>query len=384
MSTYPEPPVNFVMGSGTVLIDDRGREYLDFLCGLAVTSLGHCHPAVADAVSTQARTLDHVSNLFGTPQAPAVADLIDELLYDATGRHGKVFFTNSGAESNECAIKLARKASADRYRIVTTLDSFHGRTLATLAATGQRAKQVAFDPMPEGFTHVPYGDLDALLSELEAGDVAGVLLEGIQAEGGVNVPPSGYLGSVAQACKESGSMLMLDEVQTGLGRTGTWFSFMDEGVAPDIVTMAKALGNGYPVGACWAREDVADAFAPGDHGTTYGGQPVAMAAVRATLETMIDLDVPARAERASKRLVDGLRDLEGIESVRGRGLLLGAVLDAPRAGAVVAQALSEGLVVNAVRPDVVRLTPPLTVRDDEIDEALRRLGAALVATRGAD
>jgi len=381
MGTYPSPPVTFVSGHGSVLVDEDGREYLDFLCGLAVTSLGHCHPAVADAVATQAHTLDHVSNLFGNLRGPVAADRIDELLFDATGAHGKVFFSNSGAEANECAIKLARKASPDRHRVVSTIDSFHGRTLATLAATGQPSKQVAFAPMPEGFTHVPYGDLQALQEELDKGDVAGVLLECIQAEGGINVPPADYLTGASRACRAAGALLIVDEVQTGLGRTGTWFSFQDEGLTPDIVTMAKALGNGFPVGACWAVTSVADHFVPGDHGSTYGGQPVAMAAVAATLDTMIDLDVPARVQRASERLVAGLLDLEGVATVRGRGLLLGAVLDTPSAGTVVSAALAHGLVANAVRPDVVRLTPPLLVTDDEIDEALRRLGAALHQTR---
>lgn len=381
MGTYPTPPVTFVSGRGSVLVDEDGREYLDFLCGLAVTSLGHCHPIVADAIAAQAGTLDHVSNLFGNLRGPAAADRIDALLFDATGSHGKVFFSNSGAEANECAVKLARKASAGRHRVVSTLDSFHGRTLATLAATGQPSKQVAFAPMPEGFTHVPYGDLQALRDELDRGDVAGVLLECIQAEGGINVPPPGYLPGVAEACREAGTLLIVDEVQTGLGRTGDWFSFQDEGLVPDIVTMAKALGNGFPVGACWAVTSIADHFVPGDHGSTYGGQPVAMAAVEATLDTMIESAVPARARRASERLVAGLLDLEGVIAVRGRGLLLGAVLAGPRAGVVVSAALDNGLVANAVRPDVVRLTPPLLVSDEEIDEALRRLGAALHQTK---
>ncbi|MEI8051383.1 MAG: acetylornithine/succinylornithine family transaminase [Actinomycetes bacterium] len=383
MATYAEPTVTFVSGSGTTLIDDQGKEYLDFLCGLAVTSLGHARPEVTSAIADQANTLSHVSNLFANELGPEVADLIDGLLTTATGTSGRVFLCNSGAEANECALKLARRVQPGKHAVITTLDSFHGRTLATLTATGQPAKHEPFQPLPEGFSYVPFGDLTAMKARLAIGDVAAVLVECIQAEGGVNVPEKGYLSGVEAACREAGALFMVDEVQAGLGRTGQWFSFQDEGLTPDVVTMAKALGNGFPVGACWAKADVADCFGPGDHGSTFGGQPLAMAAVKATLATMIDIDAPNAAASASAHLVSSLSDLDGIVAVRGRGLLLGAVLSAPVAGAVAASALKDGLIVNAVRPDVIRLTPPLTVSSEEIDEAVRRLGVILHETMGS-
>ena len=377
MHTYGEPTVTFVSGSGTTLVDDQGRHYLDFLCGLAVTSLGHAHPAVAEAVGNQAATLLHLSNLFGNELGPEVATLLDGLIADAQGRHGRVFLCNSGAEANECALKLARKARPGRYVVISAGEAFHGRTLATLAATHQSAKQAPFQPLPDGFERVAFGDLGAARAVLARGDVAGVLIECIQAEGGINVPEPGYLPGLEQACREFGALFMVDEVQTGLGRTGQWFSFQNEQLTPDVVTMAKALGNGVPVGACWAAEEIADAFVPGDHGTTYGGQPLAMSAARATLRTMINIDAPALAQAAGAKLRNQLIDLPGVVDVRGRGLLLGIALSDAKAGAVVADCLNQGLILNAVRPDTIRMTPPLMVSDEEIARAVEILAAVL-------
>jgi acetylornithine/N-succinyldiaminopimelate aminotransferase len=374
MNNYPPQPVTFVRGEGSRLWDADGKVYLDFLGGLAVTSLGHAHPAVADAIAEQARTLLHVCNLYGTTVGPAVAETLDRLL----GGGGKIFFANSGAEANECAIKLARKWSGPgRYAVVSTYGSFHGRTLAALAATGQPAKHEPFQPMPEGFRHVALGDIDAMDAAVDPKVVAAVLVEPIQGEGGVNVPPKGWLGEVRRLCDERDVLLMLDEVQTGLGRTGEWFGFQHEGVRPDVVTLAKALGNGMPIGACWAREEVAAAFVPGDHGTTFGGQPLAAAAARATLAVMEAEDVPARATRAGARLAEGLTGLPGVASVRGRGLLLAAELAGRLSKDVAGAALDRGLVVNAVTPTAIRLAPSLLVTDDEIDEALAVLEGCL-------
>ncbi len=380
MRTYAEPPVTLVRGEGTVVYDADGRAYLDFITGLAVVSLGHAHPAVADAVAEQARTLTHVSNLYGNALGPEVARTIDRLINGGTGQAGgQVFFTNSGAEANECALKLARRwAWGGRHVVVSANNSFHGRTLATLTATGQPEKQAPFLPLPEGFVHVPYDDVAALDKALETETVAAVLLEPLQGEGGVNVPSSDYLGAVSALCRERNVLLMLDEVQTGLGRTGHWFAFQAQGLEPDVVTMAKALGNGMPVGACWARAEVAAAFGPGDHGSTFGGQPLALAAARATLATMEAEDVCARARRAGAILTAGLATLPGVVSVRGAGLLLAAQLDAPVAKEVAARALELGLLVNPVRPDAVRVAPPLLVGDDELTRALDLLGQALV------
>jgi acetylornithine/N-succinyldiaminopimelate aminotransferase len=379
MHTYPEPPVTFVRGEGTVLWDTEGRRYLDFLSGLAVTSLGHAHPAVAEALAEQSRTLLHVSNLFGNVVGPGVAATLDRLIGGGEERAGgQVFFTNSGAEANECAIKLARKwAGPGRHVVVSTWDSFHGRTLATLHATGQPAKHVPFAPLPEGFEHVPYDDIDALDAACDPARVAAVLVEPVQGEAGVIVPSSDYLAAVRALCDERAILLMADEVQTGLGRTGRWFGFQHTAVMPDVITMAKALGNGVPIGACWARAEVAAAFGPGDHGSTFGGQPLAAAAAAATLAVMEAEDVPARAVRAGARLTAALEGLDGVTAVRGQGLLLGAVLDGDRAVAVTAAALAAGLVVNAPRPDTIRLAPSLLVTDAEIDEAVAILGSVL-------
>src|SRR2546421_2162059 len=347
MPTYPPQPVTFVRGQGTELFDESGRRYLDFLSGLAVTSLGHAHPAVAEALSEQARTLLHVSNLYGTLPQRDVAATLDRLI----GGSGKVFFCNSGAEANEAAIKLARKwGGHGRFVVVSAYGSFHGRTLATLHATGQPQKHEAFQPLPEGFRHVAWDDVEALERALDP-SVAAVLLEPVQGEGGVNPATVEYFQGVRRICDERGILFMVDEVQTGLGRTGRWFGFQHFGVMPDVVTMAKALGNGVPIGACWARAEVANAFEPGDHATTFGGQPLATATARAVLGEMRRLDVPTLASRAGERLMRALADVPGVAGVRGLGLLIAAQLDEGiDAKAVTAACLSEGLVVNAVTP----------------------------------
>ncbi|MGI8755852.1 MAG: acetylornithine transaminase [Acidimicrobiales bacterium] len=379
MPTYPPPPVTFVRGEGSRLWDNEGNVYLDFLGGLAVTSLGHAHPAVADALSEQARTLVHVSNLFGNEVGPEVAATLDRLL----GGGGKVFFANSGAEANECALKLARKwGGRGRHEVISAFGSFHGRTLATLHATGQPAKHEAFQPLPEGFRHVAWDDLDALEAAIGP-SVAAVFLEPIQGEGGVNPPSAQYFQGVRRLCDERGLLLMVDEVQAGLGRTGRWFGHQHFDVVPDVVTMAKALGNGVPIGACWARADVADVFVPGDHGSTFGGQPLATAAARATLAVMEALDVPGRATRAGKRLRTALDATPGIAATRGNGLLIGAELDgAIDARPVAAEALRRGLVINAVTPTALRFAPSLLVTDAEIEEAVAVVAAVLADGTG--
>ncbi|TMK67740.1 MAG: acetylornithine transaminase [Actinobacteria bacterium] len=384
MQTYGRFPVCFVRGEGTLLYDVDGKRYLDFIAGLAVVSLGHAHPAIADAVAHQARTLLHVSNFFYNDVQPRVAAHIDRLL----GGGGRVFFGNSGAEANECAIKLARRygqrhGGPERYHVLSAYASFHGRTLTTLAATGQPQKHEAFQPLPSGFRYVEFGDAGALAAAMDE-RVCAVMLEPIQAEGGVNPAPAGYLEAVRELCTEREALLVLDEVQTGLGRTGKWFGFEHaEGVRPDVVSLAKALGNGVPIGACWARDDVAAAFDPGDHASTFGGQPLAARAALATLIEMEDQDVPARAHAAGERLTKSLEGLPGVASVRGAGLLLAAELaDGRDAKEVAAACLDAGLVVNAVTPTALRFEPPLLVSDDEIDEAVAILEQVLAAPGG--
>jgi predicted acetylornithine/succinylornithine family transaminase len=382
MATYARLPVAFVRGEGTWLYDSEGRAYLDFVSGLAVSSLGHAHPVIADAVAEQARTLLHVSNLYYNDLQPRLAARLDGLL----GGDGRVFFTNSGAEANECAIKLARRhgqsnGGRDRYHVVSAYGSFHGRTLTTLAATGQPQKQEVFQPLPPGFRQVAFGDVDALAGTLDE-RVCAALLEAVQGEGGVQPAPPGYLEAVRALCDEREALLIADEVQTGLGRTGAWFGFqhdLGDSARPDIVTLAKALGNGVPIGACWARAEVAAAFRPGDHATTFGGQPLAARAALAVLDVLESEDVPARAAKAGERLTKALLALDTVAFVRGRGLLLAAELDNLDAGVVMHECLARGLVVNAVTPTALRLAPSLLVTDDEIDDAVRIIDDALAA-----
>jgi predicted acetylornithine/succinylornithine family transaminase len=383
MPTYPPTTLTLVRGEGSWLWDDAGHRYLDLLSGLAVTSLGHSHPAVAEALHHQAQTLLHVSNLFGTEIGPQVAATLDRLLgvgqpgWPESGTRGQVFFANSGAEANECALKLARRfGGRGRHVVVSAFGSFHGRTLATLHATGQPAKHEAFQPLPEGFRHVAWCDLEDLERALDP-TVAAVLLETVQGEGGVNPATAEYLQGVRRLCDERGALLMVDEVQTGLGRCGSWFAHQQLGVVPDVVTMAKALGNGVPIGACWAKREVAAAFEPGDHATTYGGQPLATAAARAVLAVMEAEDVPARAVRAGARLTAGAEALDGVAAVRGLGLLLAIELDGHDAKAVAARLLELGAIVNAVTPTALRLAPSLLISDDEIDLAVDLLAKAL-------
>ncbi|MGH9236007.1 MAG: aspartate aminotransferase family protein [Acidimicrobiales bacterium] len=387
MATYPPPPVTFVRGQGSYLWDDAGRRYLDLLSGLAVTSLGHGHPAVTQALATQAATLVHVSNLFGTEVGPQVARTLDRLVGDGVPVGGQVFFCNSGAEANECAIKLARRVGGrGRHVVVSAYGGFHGRTLATLHATGQPEKHEPYQPLPEGFRHVAWDDLDALAAALDP-TVAAVLVEPVQGEGGVNPASPAYFQGVRRLCDERGVLLMVDEVQTGLGRTGRWFGFQHLGVQPDVVTMAKALGNGVPIGACWARPEVSAVFGPGDHATTYGGQPLATAAARAVLATMQAVDAPGRAARVGVRLAGALADLPGVAGVRGQGLLLGVELDGLDARQVNAALLDAGVVANAVTPTALRLAPSLLIEDAQVDDAVAIvadvLPTALAATAAA-
>ena len=373
MPTYAPPPVTFVRGEGTRLYDDSGKEYLDFLSGLAVTSLGHAHPKVTAAIAAQAATLSHVSNLFGNELAPSVAATLDELI----GGGGQVFFGNSGAEANECAIKLARLAGGPgKHVVISAFGSFHGRTLATLHATGQPAKHEKFQPRPEGFVHAAAFDLDDFARLMDA-STAAVLLEVVQGEGGVYPAPEGFVRDLRALCDERGVLLIVDEIQTGLARTGEWFGFQHSGIRPDIVTVAKALGTGMPIGACWARAEVASVFEPGDHGSTYGGQPLACAAARATLDELIAIDAPRAATRAGERLASGLAQTPGVADVRGLGLLLGAELADGNAKAVYKALLDAGLVLNAVTETALRFAPPLNVGDDEIDAALAILKEVL-------
>ncbi len=380
MGTYARLPVAFVRGEGSVLYDTAGNRYLDLLGGLAVTALGHAHPAVADAVADQARTLLHVSNLYLNDLQPRLAARLDTLL----GGDGRVFFTNSGAEANECAIKLARRhgqrhGGPDRYHVLSAYGSFHGRTLTTLAATGQPQKHEAFQPLPSGFRHVAFGDPTALAAALDE-RVCAVLLEPIQGEGGVQVPPPGYLEAIRQLCDEHEALLILDEVQTGLGRTGRWFGFQHADIRPDVVTLAKSLGNGVPIGACWARGDAATALGPGDHGSTFGGQPLAARAALTVLDVMEAEDVPTRATRAGEHLQHALRALPGVATTRGAGLLVAAELTPGLDAATVARAcLDAGLIVNPVTPTALRFAPSLLITNPELDEAVAVLAAVLDA-----
>ncbi len=367
MPVFGAPLVMFVKGKGTELWDSEGKRYLDFLCGLAVTSLGHSHDAISEAIASQASTLMHVSNFFANPIATTAAVELDALL----GGGGQVFFCNSGAEANEAAIKLARKfGGRGRHTVVSAYGSFHGRTLAALAATGQPAKHEPFQPMPEGFKHVAYGDIDALAEAIDPG-VAAVLLESVQGEGGVVPAPDGYLRAVRDLCTQRGVLLILDEVQTGLARTGKWWGFEHDDIEPDAVCVAKALGNGMPIGALWAKKEIAAVFQPGDHGSTYSGTAIATAAASAVMQEMKRINAPQMAAENGAYLSKAVAAMSRVKSVRGRGLLLGVELvDGLDAKAVQLNLLHKGLVTNAVTATALRLAPPLNVSDAEMNEAI--------------
>lgn len=368
---YGRQPIVIERGEGTRVWDTEGREYLDFVGGLAVTSLGHAHPVLTKAVAQQASTLIHMSNLFYTTPMIELA----KLLVEHSGLD-RAFFCNSGTEAVEAAVKLARRWGHDRrkgaYELIATEGGFHGRTMGALAATGTARYREPFEPLSPGFQHVPWNDIEAIRAATNERTVA-VLLEPIQGEGGVNVPAPGYLKAVREWCDERDLLLILDEVQTGIGRTGTLFAYEQEGITPDILTLAKGLAGGVPIGAVLAREEIAAHLVPGDHGTTFGGNPLAAAAGKAVLEYVIEHDLPGRAREASEKLVTRLRSIEDryplVTEVRGRGLLIAVGLGRDAAAEVVTACRERGLLVNNVRPNAIRLMPPLTVTDDEIDRA---------------
>lgn len=373
-------PVVIVKGDGTRVWDVDGKEYLDFTSGWAVNNAGHANAAIADAISEQARTLLQTSNQFYTiPQLRLAEILVENSALD------KVFFCNSGAEANEGAMKLARRwGVANRggaFEIITALDSFHGRTMANVSATGQPHYQELFQPIPPGFRHVPFGDIEELKGAASDETVA-VMLEPVQAEGGVNIPPEGYLENVREFCDAEGLLLIFDEVQTGIGRLGTLFGYESFGVEPDIMTLAKGLGGGVPIGAFMAK-DAACAFAPGDHGSTFGGNALTCAAGYASTKYVIENGLPANAKAMGERMSAGLSAIaegnERVAEVRGMGLLWAVLFDEDIAPQVVANCNAAGLLTNPLRPNAVRLMPPLTVSADEVDAALERLEASVKA-----
>ncbi|MEU6178496.1 acetylornithine transaminase [Streptomyces coeruleorubidus] len=376
MNNYGTPRLPLVRGEGTKLWDADGKQYLDFVGGIAVNALGHAHPAVVEAVSRQIASLGHVSNLFVAEPPVALAERLLQLF----GRDGKVYFCNSGAEANEGAFKIGRLTG--RTHMVATQGGFHGRTMGALALTGQPGKREPFLPMPGDVTHVPYGDAQALAAAV-TDETALVVIEPVQGENGVVVPPAGYLKAARAITAATGALLVLDEVQTGVGRTGHWFEYQaHEGVLPDVVTLAKGLGGGLPLGATVAFGRAAELLQPGHHGTTFGGNPVACAAGLAVLDTIENEGLLQSVKRQSEKLRDGIEGLghELIDFVRGAGLLLGIVLTEPLAPQVQQAAQDAGLLVNAPAPDVVRLMPPLNIGDDEVDALLRALPGVLDAS----
>lgn len=378
MNNYGTPRLPLVRGEGLKVWDAEGRAYLDFVGGIATNALGHAHPAIVEAVSRQIASLGHISNLFLAEPTVALAERLLQLF----GREGRVFFCNSGAEANEAAVKIGRLTG--RTHMVATRGGFHGRTMGALALTGQPAKREPFLPLPGDVTHVPYGDAQALAAAVTE-ETALVVIEPIQGENGVVVPPPGYLKAARAITAATGALLVLDEVQTGVGRTGTWFAYQaHEGVLPDVVTLAKQLGGGLPLGATVAFGRAADLLRPGQHGTTFGGNPVACAAGLAVLDTIADQGLLENAKRQGEKLRAGIEALGHplIDHVRGAGLLLGIVLTGPHAPQVQQAAQEAGFLVNAPAPDVVRLMPPLNLRDDEAGALLRALPGILDAIDG--
>lgn len=372
-NTYGTPPVAIVSGKGATVTDEDGKEYIDMLAGIAVNSLGYAHPAIVEAVSTQVATVGHVSNLFASKPVVEAAGKLLEKVGDSDAR---VFFSNSGAEANEAAFKLARLTG--RRRILAAHHGFHGRTMGSLAMTGQPAKRKAFEPFPGGVEFYTYGDIDYLTTLVEQNpeDTSAIILEPIQGETGVIPAPDGSLSAVRELCTKHGILMIVDEVQTGVGRTGDFFAFQHENVLPDVITMAKGLGAGMPIGATIARGQAKDLFTPGSHGTTFGGNPVSCAAAATVLE-LVDAPFLADVSRKGEWLRTELAQSPAVQSVRGRGLMLGVVLNKSVATDVVAAGLQHGLILNAPSSEVVRLTPPLVITDEELAQAVERLHKVL-------
>ncbi|CAN5598700.1 acetylornithine transaminase [soil metagenome] len=372
MNNYGTPSLALASGDGAVVTDPDGKSYLDLLGGIAVNLLGHRHPAVIEAVTTQLNTLGHVSNLYATEPGIALA----EQLVDHLGAPARAFFCNSGTEANEVALKITRLTG--RTKLVAAEGGFHGRTMGSLALTGQPAKRAPFEPLPGDVSFVPYGDVEALRNAVDA-ETAAVFLEPIMGEGGVVVPPAGYLAAAREITTAAGALLVFDEVQTGVGRTGAFFAHQHDGITPDVVTMAKGLGGGLPIGACLAIGATADLLTPGLHGSTFGGNPISTAAALAVLNTLAADDLIARAGILGKTITAGVEDLNHplVDHVRGKGLLIGIVLAAEKAKAVEAAAREAGFLVNAAAADVVRLAPPLILTDTQVDDFLTALPGVL-------
>jgi acetylornithine/N-succinyldiaminopimelate aminotransferase len=368
MNNYGTPQLALVKGEGAVLTDEDGKQYVDFLGGIAVNALGQAHPAVVEAVTQQIKSLGHVSNFYVAEPAVALA----ELLLALAGRSGRVIFGNSGAEANEAAFKLSRLTG--RTHVVSTDGAFHGRTMGALALTGQPSKADPFRPLPGEVGFVPFGDLAALDAAVTTG-TAMVILEPIQGESGVIVPPAGYLAGAREICTRNGALLVLDEVQTGVGRTGHWFHHQSEGVEPDVITLAKGLGGGLPIGACLAFGPAAELFQPGSHGTTFGGNPIACAAGLAVIRTIAGEGLLDHVKRVGEQLRRGIEGLHHplVNGVRGAGLLLGVVLNQPEAARIAAALKEAGFLVNAAQPDVIRLAPPLIISAEQADALISAL-----------
>lgn len=364
-SNYGTPTLELVSGKGVVVNDSKGNTYLDFLAGIATNVLGHAHPAVVKAVSKQIATLGHVSNFYAHPN---VLELASKLVSMTGDKSARVFFCNSGAEANEAALKLSRKTG--RTRIVATKESFHGRTLGSLSLTGQPSKRDPFKPLIKGITHVPYGDMGAMLKKVNK-KTAMVIVEPIMGEAGVIVPPHGYLQALRELCDETGALLVFDCVQTGMGRTGDWFGYEYSGIKPDVITLAKGLGGGLPLGAMVALGDAASLFVPGDHGSTFGGNPVATAAGLAVIETIEKRELLQRVSSVGVELMAELALIDGVKEVRGAGLLIGIEFIDPIAKLVTKYCEKLGVLVNGNSEKIIRIAPPLIVTDREISKFVK-------------
>ncbi len=375
-SNYATPTIELISGKGAVLKDTKGISYLDFLAGIATNVLGHAHPAVVKAVSRQIATLGHVSNFYAHPN---VLELSTKLVAMTGDKSARVFFCNSGAEANEAAFKLSRKTG--RTRVVATKEAFHGRTMGALSLTGQPSKRDPFKPLIKGITHVSYGDMGAMLRKVNR-KTAMVIVEPIMGEAGVIVPPHGYLQALRELCDETGALLVFDCVQTGMGRTGDWFGYEYSEIKPDVITLAKGLGGGLPLGAMIALGKAAELFQPGDHGSTFGGNPVATAAGLAVIETIEKKNLLNRVAQVGTELMADIALIEGVKNVRGAGLLIGVEFSDPIAKEVAKRCEKNGLLVNGNSETVIRLAPPLIITDSEIKKFLKIFATSIQQVKG--